>query len=276
MADLERHFSKSQSTAVRSAGFTSLYDFITYIPKSVVKIVPLQHDIVSPEPDTQYLWQGVLTQITHRKNSQRFLILDFQGNRSMKFYLFSVASFTLKALKVGMEYQLLLTYRNGFWNILRFAPRQATQQVSTFILGKANPDDVYFLPKYGKIGNLKNSQFLTLHQKLDPKDYILDLVGLVPENSLIPQILNLHTIHHPPSLAKFLETKQMWLSLQFFLRLTLMKYMDISSQSHKSVAGELSVSFLQHLTRELPFELSISQKKAIWSILQDITFVEQT
>jgi RecG-like helicase len=246
---------------------------ITYLPFDLQNIKPLENINASPNLDTIYLWSGKLVNITHRKGNKPFLILDFQGNQTIKAYLFSLAKYTMANLVLNKTYQLLLAYRKGFWTIDKFALQQETLTTHPFILGKMILRD-YLMPKYSKIGVLQSSYFNQIFRRLKPQDYILNLKGLLPQNDLIPEYLDLSKIHSPSSLIEYENTLHSWIALKVFLRTSLDKFINMESKSKPAKSGPLNMNLLKHLSSNLPFELSPTQKTTIWDILQDITVVE--
>jgi RecG-like helicase len=271
-AIFKQRFTPLQVNKLNSVGFYDLYSFITYLPFDIVKITPLVNIYTTPIQGQTYLTSGRLKLITHRTGKQRFLVLDFEGDFDLRCYLFSVASFTLKALQIGQNYQLLLTYNtSGFWSIEKFAPLKDTlSNQKNFILGQAESRD-YLLPKYIKSGEMRNGDFHNLHRKLIPTDYLLNLDGLIPENSILPQILDLSGIHKPTSSENYRQTSQHWTALKVYLRLVLLRYIDEMNQETFALSGKLDLDFLKRLIAKLPFELSNSQKTVIWEILQEVT-----
>jgi RecG-like helicase len=270
MDTFNQRFTPLQQQKLSSAGFENLYSLITYLPFDLAKIRPLQNTFNLPQEGVLYLYSGKLTNITHRKGGKYFLILDFEGKFSLRCYLFSVAKYTLKALQIGQDYQILVVYRGGFWNLEKFANQNAVKQSKNFVLGQAAEQE-YLLPKYTKIGELRNGDFQALHRRLASNDYLLNLTGLVPINSFLPQFINLESIHKPTSIQSYEQTLHQWVSFKVFLRLSLLKYMDRASSQSVSWSGKLDLDFLKRISTKLPFKLSDTQKTVVWDILQEIT-----
>ena len=272
MNPFNQKFTPLQSQKLVAAGFENLYSVITYLPFDLAKIRPLENIYNLPQEGVLYLYSGKLTNITHRTGGKQFLILDFEGEFSLRSYMFSVANYTLKALQIGQNYQLLLVFRGGFWNLEKFAIKSTPKESKLFMLGQAL-DREYLLPKYIKRGELRNSDLQALHRRLGSGDYMLNLEGLVPPNSFLPQVISLEGIHKPQTPEKYEKNLHQWISLKVFLRLSLLRYMDRVNSQSVAPAGNLDLKFLQKLTKKLPFELSQSQKTVVWDILQEITIV---
>lgn len=269
---LTNRLTLEQSRKLNLAGFKSIYDIITYLPFDLQNIKPLENTYIQPSSDIVYLWSGKLVNITHRRGGQQFLVLDFQGTQPLKAYLFSIAKYTMVNLVLNKNYQLLLIYRKGFWSIDKFALQQENLINHPFILGKMNTKD-YLLPKYSKIGTLQGGYFNQIHKRLKPQDYILNLSGLLPENDIIPESLDLSKIHHPYNLVEYEQALHSWIALKVFLRMSLDKFVSLNSISQYARSGNLNIDFLKHLSSTLPFKLSPTQKTTIWDILQEITVV---
>ena len=272
MNNLKSKFTSLQIKKLNEANIYSIYDLVTYLPYDLMEVTPLVSSSYYDQKKT-YLWEGILTNMTIRKGRQRFFVLEFEGESKLSCYLFNSADYIFKALKVGVCYQLLLKYNNGFWSIDKFAAKKYSASVSNFVLGQAESRD-YLLPKYSKLKSLNTQSFSRFHQKLSLGDYRLDLQGLVPENNILPLIIDLNNIHHPTDRKSFIHSKQLWVSLRVYLRLSLMRYQDLKQSRNLAIAGNLNINFLKKMSRELPFELSLSQKQVIWDILKEITFVD--
>jgi len=271
MSDLLQKFTAEQAKKLLGVGVANIYGLITYLPYDLQEIIPLKD--VFNQKDSQgkeFLWQGKLLNIDFRKGAKRFLVLDFTGDMSLKCYLFSVASYTLKTLEINQFYQLVLNYNNGFWSILRFAKLQEIQSKPYFLLGSAVSKS-YYVPKYNKLSYLPGGFFNLLHKRLKTTDYVLNLKDLVPENSIIPLNINLSLIHKPETKELYQQAMSQWLSLKVFLKLNLVKYLESLKTKVEISAGNLDLELLKKLSSKLPFELSKTQKTTIWDILQEIT-----
>ncbi|MEM1312298.1 MAG: hypothetical protein AAGF07_02440 [Patescibacteria group bacterium] len=268
--DLRSKFTVLQIKRLNSAKFFDVYSFITYFPYSLVKVTPLTNFRNLESKEQIYLFNGLLKSISHRSGKQRFLVLDFSGQTDMRCYLFKVAPYVLKNLQIGNSYQLLLVYNSsGLWVVDKFAIlKQPLVDQNILVLGQAKLRD-YLVPKYRKVAELKDNNFHNLHRRLELNDYKLDLSGLVPIDSILPQSLDLSSIHKPISQEIYNSTLQKWVAFKVYLRLVLLKYLDIRSQNALAKSGQIDIEFLRSMVSKLPFELSHSQKTVIWSILKE-------
>ncbi len=270
MLGLKDRFTPLQIQKLEKVGITNLYDFITYLPYDLTEIKPLEniHDL--PEEKITYLWNAKLVNITQKKAQKNYFILDFDGGWQLKCYLFSVSKFTYKLLEIGKEYQLLLKFHSGFWNIEKFSLKKDAINKYNFILGQAELRP-YLVAKYLRIETLTGAEIVALHRRLKPIDYVLNLQGLVPKSSILKEILDLGGIHHPKSAKHYQESLSSWTTFRVFLRLCLLKYIELKRVDKPAKIGHLDVDFLRNLTHKLPFELSSSQKQTVWDILREIT-----
>jgi len=267
MSDLALYFSKVQIPKLTTVGFGNLFDFITHFPYKLNVVEPL---LGYPKETKTYLWQGKLVKIEFRKSAKRYMVLDFVGTQDIRTYCFNSSPYLLKILKEGGQYQLLLSYKNNLWNLEKVAIFVGNVNSENLILGKAVLKN-YLIPKYEKMGFFTSNYFLSLHQKLPVKAYQLDLSGLAPQNQFFPNIIDLSKIHKPVSEAEFSSGLHSWLAFKVFLRLSLIKYIDLSKIQKFGKKSVLNLEFLKSVTSKLPFDLSLTQKQAIWEILQEIT-----
>lgn len=275
MLTLQDRFTPLQVQKLQKERVYSLYDFLTFLPLGVFQVFPMS-ELHQDHPDgARYLDQATLEKIVHRKTKQKFLQLEWHSSvtgRRYQTYFFSVAKYTLQALQVGQDYQLLLINRNGFWSVDRFAPLATIQNSVQLSLGKSSIKK-YLEVYYPKLGSLQSNYFKILHSRLRLEDYQLNLSGLVPESDLIPQTVNLANIHHPRAVADYKQALDQWISLQVFLKLALARFVNKNQEQSLGRAATLDLDFLKNLSKNLPFQLSKSQKQAIWDILQAATTV---
>ncbi len=279
MPTLEDRFTPLQLQKLQKAGIRTLFDLLTFFPLGVFFVVPMDQNAKEQSLDVKYLDQANLETVTPRQGKQKFLVLQWRSqitNQTYQTYFFSVASFTTKALQPGKEFQLLLTNRNGFWNLERFAEFSGKTTTDHFKLGQS-PIQKHLEVYYPKLGFLAGSYVKTLHARLFGSDYQLNLQGLVPpENDLIPQTIDLSQIHRPLSLETYKTTLDQWTSLQVYLKLALVKYLNQQSRQEVGRATVLDVEFLKQTAEKLPFSLSLSQKQAVWDILQGLSYSPKT
>ncbi|NJL96617.1 hypothetical protein HC864_02240 [Candidatus Gracilibacteria bacterium] len=217
MSELSRFLTSAQTKKLQESGFFSLYDFITYFPFRIQKIVPF--GIESLDSQEIFLWTAKLKRISYKKNKNQFLVLDFQdGRRSIQLYLFSVANFTLKILKVEKTFQLLLKKKDNFWSLLRYSEYRPEDLCDRFILGRAE-NKIYLQPVYKKLKKLKSLDFLSVHNKLPDYIYKINLEGLIPKNRILSQSINLKPIHKPSSLYENKSSIKNWITLQTYLKI---------------------------------------------------------
>jgi RecG-like helicase len=267
---LHPSLTKMQNEKLQAAGFQSLFDVITYFPYRLQRVIPLDSFQSEHISDSLFLFEGKLSHFSMRVGKGRFVQIDFVGNgRSIRGYLFAAGNYIFKQLIPGELYQVLLKEQNGLWHIKRLAQVQA-EKSSKFVIGKLEMKE-YLLPVYGKKGEITNTLLQAIHQRFSTTDYLLNLEGLIPEQILQTNILNLEQIHKPTTPQGYLETQRRWLKMQVFMKLSLLRYIDLQNSQARGITSQLDVNFLKQLTQSLPFELSSSQKQTIWDIVQEIT-----
>jgi len=277
MHQLSERLTANQIEKLHKAGITTPYQLVTFFPNSFQHILPFsQYDPrKSDQSPTRYLYTGTLQSLEIRKGKRPFFMLTLSGATIIRAYLFSVAKYTQKNLTIGGVYQFLIYQRNGFWNIEKygvFKEHEVHQRV--FEIGKADPYKEVLTVVYPKVGILQPGYFSLIHRRLQPQDYLLDLRGLIPEHQeIIPSILNTQSIHRPKNNTEFEQVKSQWISLNVYLRLVLMNYLNKQSEESFAAAGNLPLQFLQDAVSKLPFALSKSQKQTVWDLTREVCIV---
>lgn len=287
-----KYLSKSQIQNLNLAGIDSLYALLIFLPYGVEKLEPIetyfgQNYITSfgetenPEARTKYLFQAKLTTFTKNqgKTGQAYFYLIFQSNnRTINCYYFASSPYAAKNLVIGNEFQMILSNSNNLWSVEKIVEFKTNVMVTTalpqktdtpFKLGQAVVKK-YILPKYSKTGFLTSPFFAQVFNQIPRQFFILDLIGLVPDNPIIESKIDFWSIHHPESLTKYHQAIEQWIGLRVFLKLALMQYIEKNKLKKFAKATELEINFLKNLSNNLPFELSLSQKNAIWSILSEV------
>ena len=262
--------SKNQQDKLNTIGIRSLYDLITFLPMDFVPILPFEEFGNNPEPRTKYLLQAELIHVDSRKGSFKpyfYLTLQFENRRIFAYY-FASSSWTMKSLEVGKEFQLLLVQSNGFWQVEKMVGAKSFVS-NNFALGSAAMDS-HLLCRYHKRGIFMSQFFEQIHSQLLPQSYLLNLEGLVPDNNIIPMVLNLNLIHHPQSSSEYQKGAQNWVAFKLFLKVSLVQYLESEKEQKLARAGLLDRNFLESIVTKLPFELSESQLKTTNEVLAEI------
>ncbi len=273
ITDFQKRFSTQEINKLKTAKIYSLYDLITFLPSRVIRVLPLRQFSPKIIDRPKYLDQAVLQKITHKTSKIKFLVLDWYSqicNRFYQTYLFSITKFTLKTLQVNKEYQLLLSYQNGFWRLDKYALFTGDTNDQLFKLGKNKIKD-YLEVYYPKVNFLQLNFFKSIHNKLSPQDYILNLEGLVPPNDIFPTIIDLQNIHKPTSYNSYKQTLDHWISFQVYLKVAVNHFLSSQISQKQGLASKIDIGFLKNIVTQLPFELSYSQKIAIWELLQNLS-----
>lgn len=268
--------SKNQIQKLAQVNIHSLYDLITFLPFDLENIVPIDSFFGQSNPQTttksKYLLDGILTdlQIKAGSSGQSYLYLSFRSaNRFIQCYYFASSQYTAKSLKVGMEYQVVLINSGTFWSIDKLALKTDFNS-SNFRLGSAKMQS-YLLPKYPKRGIFMSQFFAQIHSQLPQSCYLLDLVGFVPDNNFLSNKISLFGIHHPQDSKNYFTSLQNWTAVGVFKKLTLMRCLDKQKEIKYAKSSQLDLDLLKQISVNLPFELSISQKSAIWELIKSLT-----
>jgi RecG-like helicase len=261
---LEKILHPQTAKKLESVGINSLYKLITTLPFKLEIVEPISF---VPNEDIIYIANGQL--ISLETKASHSVIKVFIQNKILTCFLFQISPYTLKQLVINTNYQWLVGFKKGFWNIIKFAPVSEIQSNLNLVLGKAELKK-YIVPKYNKVGILQGGYFEIIFAKLNPKFFVLNLEGLIPPNQIIPQELNLLALHRPTSQADFEKTQKQWLAYNFFLKICLFRFIDGKELSGVGKSTNLDINYLKSLASSLPFELSASQKTAVWDILQEL------
>jgi len=178
-------------------------------------------------------------------------------------------NWAFNVLKKDQKYQILISYQQPFYNLIKISEKKAEINKNAFELGRAELKE-YILAKYSKFGSLESIDFLRLHQKIDPKYYNLNLKGLIPKNNLIKESIDLAKIHKPKNNTEYSQGYQEWIALQAFLKLALLKKMDLKKGQDFGFKTKYNQDFLKEIVASLEFQMSDSQKLAVWDILQEL------
>jgi len=270
--DLKDFLTPRQFQILSKSGIKNLYDLITYHPSGTEEIKTLPSLYGFFDENITYFTEGKLISKVKRKSKALFFQLQFQVESGiLNCYFFSRAKFMDSMLQNGDEYQFMMQHKKGFWSIKKISRIKKNQnKLNYFSLGACHLGD-YLLPVYPKNGQITNELLRAIHEKIPAGFYILNLEKLVPKSqNLISQKIDLSNIHHPKNQKSFQETKKKWVALKVFLKLSVMRKINSTNKDFIGKASILDTKFLKGLSETLPFELSQSQKKAIWDILNEV------
>jgi RecG-like helicase len=265
-----KQFTKAQITRLNEAGISNLYNLITYFPFRLQIILP--YNKFSKDSSCQYLFTGTLVNIEFRKVGKGYFLIDLIGEMGgrVQGYLFQNNSYIWAELKTGLKFQWIFQISaKGFLNILKWSVFKGVQSGSFFSLGSAS-EIPWLVPVYSKIGQLTSAKINTIHQKIYPADYILNLEGLVLENKYFSSHLDLSQIHKPSSQESFTKTMHKWIAFKLFLRMTTYKQIKLNNQILMGKKSSINLDTLKLINSSIPFELTLSQKNTVWNILKQV------
>ncbi|NJK70898.1 MAG: hypothetical protein HC932_01370 [Thermales bacterium] len=152
----------------------------------------------------------------------------------------------------------MLKKKDNFWSLLRYSEYRPEDLCDRFILGRAE-NKIYLQPVYKKLKKLKSLDFLSVHNKLPDYIYKINLEGLIPKNRILSQSINLKPIHKPSSLYENKSSIKNWITLQAYLKLSTINYINYQNQEKKSQTSLLDLEYLKMLSNSLPYTLSFTQ-----------------
>jgi RecG-like helicase len=256
-----------QQKKLISSGVETPYSLITYFPYSLLEVFPFQMPL---SDGVTYIANATILEANPVfRGKKKYLTLQLQiDGISITAYIFTFAPYILIQLKAGLTIQCLLKKTNSFWSILRYAPL-SEKLVNTFSLG-SSVIQPYLVPKYEKRSLLTNTLMQSVHTRLPQSAYNLQLNGLVPPNTIIPNSIDLNGIHHPSTIHQYSEKLKQFTALKAFLRMAVIYKSNEIQKTTYSSPSRLDKDYLQAVSNLLPYSLSPSQKTTIWSILKDM------
>ncbi len=274
---LQAFLSKSQIQKLASIGLHDLYSVLTYFPYSIEQVQSLEasFEFGSDQNETQKLnWQAELTKIEKKQGANKsYYLLEFQkDNRRINCFYFANAVFVTKLLQLNQMYDLRLSQKKNYFTIEKLKLLKPDEIIDNITKDKTEDKTAKtkIQVKYSQNGILKSLFFEQIHRQIPNQFYLLNFEGLIPNNNLIPQIIDLKKLHKPSNQSDFWNTKKQWTSFQVFLKISLMRYLSLSEKQKLARGSQLDLDFLKTFTNNLPFELSTSQKTTIWDILQQV------
>jgi ATP-dependent DNA helicase RecG len=269
-SELQKRLTPLQVEKLKKANIHTLYQLITYFPYKLDLIKPFH--LSDRQVGQKYLLNGFIVRFEIVSRGVKFIKLDVSGSDNIQLYLFNSAPYIMKLLHQKSEFQFIILNKNGFWTIEKFAEKKELNSKKIFVLGRAKLKE-YYIPRYERILALTDGTLQSIHQRLQPLDYLLNLEGLVPtnENSLMSQQINLALIHHPLGTTSYQQTAKQFTSLQVFLRVALLKQINLMNQKKLGVATNLDLEYIKSVSDSLPYTLSPTQKSTIWDLIQDLS-----
>lgn len=267
--DLARVTTKKDLQRLQASGVCNLYQLLTYLPFDLKLVKPLNFRNLNE--NDWFIAEVKLLDFQYKQGKNAFFTLSLQGSdaRFLKVYWFVRGKWAFDFLRLNQWYQVLLSYKQPFYSLIKIALKKTEINQCYFELGKAALK-TYLLPKYSKLGNLTSTDLQRIHQKIPISAYILNLNQLVPNSSIIPKVLNLAKIHKPENHTSFNQGMQDWTAFLAFLKMVLIQSVDLEKSEEYGFKSSLDKSFLQKLSTSLKFSLSNSQKLAIWEILKEV------
>jgi RecG-like helicase len=275
-------FTPKQKELLHKAGFTSLYQLVTTIPYKVSLVKPLStfsslHSNQFSEYTTSYIVNARLVSKKIIPSGRQFIKLQFNSPEHglLSFNLFVVAKYTYGSLLLDRDYQLLVTYKNGFLNILKYSLLKEKLSNKGFILGMCDETKEYIDLSYNKQGVLTNTLMKQIFLRLKPADFLLNLDGLAPDETLFAKVFDFSSIHFPTSLVSYEENLKKWRLFQAYLYVCVMKFSQSFEQQSQAELSKFDPEYFTQLIKQLPYKLTESQSSVVSVISKKILYKEQ-
>jgi RecG-like helicase len=269
-SDLNQLLTKARADRLHSVGIQSIYSLLTFFPRKIQKVSKLTNSYSLTKNDEVFFFTGTLTNIESRRGKRPFMLLTLKGDFVFTGYFFSTVRYIYSKLKVGTMYQVLVSKNNNLWSISKIEEYIPNTNNHYFVLGKLNANSEYLVPIYPKVRSIGSAYFQAIHRQIPSSIYKINLKDLIPQNDIIPLEIDLSNIHHPTTLNNYKSNLNQLAAMNVFLKLSLIKYLNLENKITQTRAGELDKNFYNLLIKSLPYKLSSTQSKTINDILQDI------
>jgi len=263
MSDLSTIVTNNQILKLSQAGIVSLYDLITYFPYKYETLYDF--DTTNIQNGRSYLITGTIVAIDTIRTYHKVTIQSLACSKQITGLYFVKARFVRSVYRVGVCVQAEIYISNNYQTIRSMAEFK-NQQTGALKLGKLPQCDI-ILPYYSKNGKVNTVLLRTIHSRLNDAYYNLDLTGLIPSESTIPSSISLTQVHKPTSVQEPSESLRHFYRLQVFLKLAAHKYATTDKETYFGRLSSTSRDYLTSLSELLDYELTNSQKLAIWNVV---------
>jgi hypothetical protein len=251
------------ATRLTKQGF-DFYKFLTYLPFRLEVISPELH-----KPADLYFITGKIIRTLDKGKFMVLTVKTISGEISV--FDFAKKLRYMKDYDDSREYQILLTNSKDYITLTDIAPK-SYKNSSSFELGKLD-NRVYYRPIYSLINfQIRSKQINNIHKDIKPEFYRLNLKGLVPALSIIPEIMNMESIHKPTSLEDYNQGIKNWNNMNAFLNLVFLTHLDDVKPNENTVINPNPKNFVNDFQEAVGVNLSPSQLTAINEILSHITY----
>ncbi|GAB4144312.1 MAG: hypothetical protein OHK0017_02700 [Patescibacteria group bacterium] len=257
-----------QRQVFMDSGWNTLGDIILWAPTQLKEVIPFTNTLV---PGLKYQAVFKLDSFVNRR-SQRglsYTLLKLSSEAGVfQGFCFSRAKFIQGIIRTSSYLKCEFSTVSNFseWN----------KGIVVHKLSSAKNTDEQIDSKieliYPKFNSKIDSKFLrAVHARIKPEEYVFNLNGLVKTEILNPNF-DLYKLHHPNNQNELEQSNKELIKLKVYLNTALQKYISILNTQHKqALSPTLDLKWMQSSVKKLPFELTKSQKGAIWEILKDVT-----
>lgn len=246
------------------SGFTTLFEIITLLPFRYTNVTCYQHN--KPLSDKEvYLFEGIIQSIQKKPNHYLIDIMDKHSMNICSFYYFAKGSYITKIFTMGSPVQAEIQRQKQFLVAKKISLFKYSSHPKPQLGYRAY--EPYIIPIYPTKSKITTHRWQVAHSFLQPSHYILNFEKLIPPSDFIPQRLSLEPLHKSSNMRLITQTTRHYSLFKMFIKLAQIKYITESSKLRLGVGSQCNREFLTTLSQNLEYELTHSQKQAIWSVL---------
>jgi RecG-like helicase len=250
------------ASRLEKIGF-DFYKLLTYLPFRLETISP---NIYS-QADMYFVNSKILNVINKGKYD---LVTVMYKNNEINIFDFAKKTKFINNFE-NKVYQFLFTKSNTYYTLQEINPKES-DVVNHFELGKLG-DKIYYRTIYPQISfQIRTKQISKIHSNIKDQFYKLNLKGLIPNSPYLDQIIDLRQLHKPNSIEEYNMTLKKWNMFQGFLNLVFLNSLSQTTPTQETLLTEYPSNFITDFENNHNLELSDSQKIAINTILNNITY----
>ncbi len=254
------------SSRLEKMGF-DLYKLITYLP--------FRLEVISPDIKSENGLIFLTGQVKTITNKGKFQVIEFKDSSLLypvTIYDFGKKLSYLKSFNNNKQYQVLLTKSTSYYNLQEIS--EFSTPSDDFELGRLKRQN-YYRPVYIQLNyTIRTKQLNKIFNLIPREAMILNLKGLIPDNNVIPQLLDMNLIHRPKNVEEFNNGIRNWNNFQAFLNMVFLNKLNQYERKTGAYLPSYPDNFIDEFQKNLNISLSTSQLTAIENILSNITVKE--
>lgn len=265
-------------------GIFSIYDLISYFPKKYIDYSSrcLIKSLKENENVTIYGRISALNAYTTKKNLTiiKVTVSDESGSLDLNFFYSKINKYSIERYKAQFPKGVSIIV-SGCAKFDKYSKKMTIDKPQFQVLGEniieqENLNIARIVPVYPLVENLNIKALRkAIHNAIEEyKPYIDNLIPeeLIEKYSMPDRKKAIEVIHFPPDSSQ-LEKARFALVYEelFLLQIKMLSLRELTAKSYKTVALNIRDNGLvQTFIKELPFELTDAQKRAVNEILNDI------